>query len=110
MIMMPITSPADSRLNPGSVGKTIWSSGVTNRERRELGEIDRDDGAEGNRDEQRDTRAHQRSREQRQYPVVSVGEKRRPLGIGEKLPERNMREERKGLTQQDDDDAYGGEN
>ena len=30
MIMMPMTSPALSMLNPGSSGHSFWSAGVTN--------------------------------------------------------------------------------
>jgi hypothetical protein len=78
-------------------------------ERRELREIDRDDGAQRDRDRQRHHRAGERARKEHHDAEVRVVEERRPLPVGEEVQQRDVLEEHHRFLEQDVDDAHGGE-
>ncbi len=74
----------------------------------ELGEEDRDHGAERDGHQQRHAGADQGARQQHHDAEVGVVEERRPLRVGQEIPQRHVAEEHHGFRDQDIDDAKRG--
>ncbi len=132
---MPMTIPGTSRLKVDSSGNEALEDG-REKEQREIAEghrghagkeledrlddfpramagkfaqVDREDGAGGDRHCKSDRGRHQRAGHQRHDAEARLLEHRRPLGVGQKIDERHLPEEQNGIVQQDVDDAGGDE-
>ena len=132
-IMIPITMPGPSALNPDSDGMNRCSSGVTKQQRevavddrrnarehfeqrlhdaaqpsrRVFAEVDRRQQAGGQRDRHRDGGDERGAGDERKHAEVFLGEERRPFGAGEELDDGHFAQERERLEEQHADDAGG---